>query len=245
MIGDQQSACVGHGLQEFEAKATVGTGTFIMFDTGDKLLRTGSGLLTTVLYTMGNKTVYAIEGAVEAGSRTLNKLNTTFKLFDSIDDIPKILRDVGDSEGVIIVPAFNGLFSPYWDSSARGSILGITDYTQSGHILFAAREVIEVIEKDLGIVVECLRMDGGLSNSDEFLQIQANICGLKVEVPEDKEVTCRGAAVMAAIGAGLYGSIEEALNKQKLSLFESKIESNLRENKLAHWEKAIKRSVQW
>lgn len=211
VIGDQQAACVGHVLKEGEVKNTYGTGGFILMDTGEKIVHSKHGLLTTVLYS-GNQNKmkspqYALEGAIETAGSVLDWLKNNLHLFSDYEMLPVLHKSVENSGGVTFVPAFSGLFSPHWDSSARGLIIGLSHHTNRGHILHAAYEaislrtfeVIQSFENESGIKVGCLKVDGGLTVSQEFLQTQSNVLGknIKLEKQIEKEITIIGAAIVS------------------------------------------------
>lgn len=218
VIGDQQSACMGHILDVGEVKNTYGTGCFILMNTGEKIVQSTHGLLTTVLYKDSKKTLYALEGAIETAGSSIEWLKNNMKLIDSFDDLKTLYHSVEDSGGVVFVPAFSGLFSPHWDNSARGLIIGLTSYTSKGHIVRAifeaiclrTNEVVKCFEKDSGMAVIKLKVDGGMTSNDDFLQIQSDVLQLNVEKQKEKEITIIGSAIVA----GLY-SIWKDTNELK------------------------------
>jgi glycerol kinase len=260
VIGDQQSACLGHLLEQGEVKNTYGTGCFILMNTGNKIAFSEHGLLTTVLYKSSNdeEALYALEGAIETAGSALNWLKNNLKLFTDFDMIPSLFKSVEDSGGVTFVPAFSGLFSPHWDNSARGLLIGLSHHTQQGHILRATfeaislrtYEVIQSFEKESGINVKCLKVDGGMTSSDDFLQTQSNVLGILIEKQKEKEITIIGCAIAAGleknISTPIWNNFSELKNLIHVeTLFESKWSREYFTELHSRWNKAVEKAKNW
>ena len=262
VIGDQQSACMGHLLQKGEVKNTYGTGCFILMNTGEAIAHSKFGLLTTLLY-KGNceelqthKPCFALEGAIETAGSALKWLKDNLKLFNNFEMLPGLFNSVEDNGGVCFVPAFSGLFSPHWDNSASGMLIGLSHHTKQGHIVratyeaisFRTYEVIKSFEKESNIPVECLKVDGGLTASDEFLQTQANVLSISVEKQNEKEITIIGSAVVAGLEKDviLWKSLDELREMIKVeTLFEPVWSKEYFEKLHKQWEKAIEKAKNW
>ena len=255
VLGDQQAACIGHCLFENEVKNTYGTGGFLLMNIENNIYYSSSGLLTTVLYRKkGEKVKYALEGAIEVAGNALTWLKNNMGVFSNYDEISPLFNSVADNGGVIFVPCFSGLFSPYWDNSARATIFGLTNNTSKGHLIratfeavsYRTLEIIKSFEKDTNVKVHTLKVDGGMTVSDEFLQTQSNILNAIVKKRPESEITMLGAAIAAAIGQGIINSIEEAsilLNKgiEFNPIYNE--ENAIKAYKL--WEKAVERARDW
>lgn len=256
IIGDQQAACLGHCLMENEVKNTYGTGGFLLMNIKNNLFFSKTGLLTTVLYKNKTETqaIYALEGAIEVAGNALTWLNENLNLFSDFNELSDLFNSVENNGGVYFVPCFSGLFSPYWDNSAKAALFGLTNNTKKGHILRATfeaislrtLEIIECFEKETNLKVSLLKVDGGLTNSDEFLQTQANILKGTVKTMNEKEITSLGAAICGGIGSGLYESIHDVskLIKEGKS-YHPKWSSKEHDLCLKYWKKAIERSRNW
>jgi glycerol kinase len=212
-LGDQQAALVGQRcFKKGQAKNTYGTGCFLLFNTGDSPVVSNHGMLTTVGYQLGfkEKPCYALEGSIAIAGAAVKWLRDNLGLIKESSEISTLAESVQNTAGVHFVPAFNGLFAPYWRDDARGIITGLTQYTTKAHIAravleavsFQTREIVEAMSKDSGITLKSLRVDGGMTVSDILLKIQAEILGIDVLRPEMRETTAFGAAFAAAIGIG-------------------------------------------
>jgi len=258
VIGDQQSSCIGHLLDIGEVKNTYGTGSFILMNTGTKIVQSKFGLLTTVLYKNSEDTesLFALEGAIESAGSVIDWLKNNINFIDDYKRLPALYESVEDSGGVTFVPAFSGLFSPHWDSTARGLIIGLTTSTKQGHILRAAYEAIslrtyEIIQsffKESGIEIKKLKVDGGLANSTDFVQTQCNILDFVVEKPKEYEITIVGSAIVA----GLEKSIaiwKDFAELRKISHVESSFEPKWtqehRKDVIKRWVKAVEKAKNW
>ena len=248
ILGDQQASLVGtHCNQQNTAKITYGTGCFLLYNTGDKPVFSNKGLITTVAYKMGKKakTFYALEGSVATCGYAVQWLN---EIIGKTESVPELAASVTSSGGVYFVPAFSGLFCPYWKPDARGCFLGLTGYSSKGHlaravlegIAFQAMDVLEVIESPLSEV----RVDGGLSRSDLLIQFQADLLEINVKRAANVEATSRGAAMAAAYGMGLHGA-GLVHKEEEGNVFKPKMSQNERERRKKMWKKAIERSMDW
>ncbi|RNF12039.1 putative glycerol kinase, glycosomal [Trypanosoma rangeli] len=220
-IGDQQGALLGNMcFKQGETKNTYGTGCFVLMNVGEKVHFSNHGLLSTVAYQLGNKSslTYALEGSIAGAGSTLEWFKANMQLVGDISDCEKLARTVPDTQGVMFVPAFSGFLAPNWDASARGTILGMTLKTTRAHLLRAALlsivlqvfDVLEALEKDTGVKVEFLRVDGGLTANHLLMEMQSDILGIELRLPMMAETTALGAALCAGLAAGVWKSLEEA-----------------------------------
>ena len=250
VAGDQQAALVGQACFEAgEVKSTYGTGGFLVLNTGDKLIASKARLLGTIAYQMGGKRTYALEGSILSAGSTIQWLRDELKIIRDGAHAGELAKSVPDTAGVHLVPAFVGLGAPHWDSSARGAILGLQRGTTIAHIARAAlesaafqtAELLEAMAKD-GVAPKLLRVDGGMARNDWFLQFMADVLGVEVVRPKNTETTALGAAILAAVGAGEYGSLKEAASIWKLDRkFEPKMAQDERASRMAGWREAVGR----
>jgi glycerol kinase len=254
VIGDQQSACIGHSLQIHQVKNTYGTGGFLLMNTGEEKIYSKHGLLTTLLYKeKGKNAQYALEGSIEAAGNTLTWLKENLNLFKDYSELKNLFLSVEDSGDVYFVPSFSGIYSPYWSQSARGSIQGLTMNSTKGNIVRAAYEgvayrtldIINCFETDTDVKIHVLKVDGGMTNSEEFLQTQANIANRTVSVKNEKEITLIGSAVAAGIGSKLFDLKTVSEITSNYSSYNSKIDEQLQEKKYKKWKMAVERSLNW
>jgi glycerol kinase len=250
-IGDQQSAAIGHGcFQKGDCKTTYGTGGFLLMNTGNDAIFSNSGLITTVGYQFKNAPpVFALEGSVAVCGSGINWLQTNLQIIASPKHIDAIAGKVEDSGGVYFVPAFTGLFAPYWDSNVRATILGMTLYTNASHVVrallegisFQTTEVILAMEKDSDIAVKHLRVDGGVTKSEILLQTQSNILGITIERPIFPELTAKGAAICAGIGFGIWKDpYEIPFHVEHSHIVTPKIDKERVAKQMDKWKKAVK-----
>ncbi|KAG0775502.1 hypothetical protein G6F62_011756 [Rhizopus arrhizus] len=255
-LGDQQSALVGQKCFEVgEAKSTFGTGCFMLFNTGEKPVESKNGLLTTVAYQFGEVTCYALEGSVAVAGSSINWLRDNMGLIADTTELNELASKVQDTAGVYFVTAFAGLFAPYWRSDARGTICGITHFTKLEHICratleavcYQSRAILEAMNSDSKTPLRTLKVDGGMSNSDLCMQIQADILGIQVDRPQMRETTALGAAIAAGFATGVWKSFDELsnINKDGRVIFESKITKEKRQKMCHGWDQAVKRSFGW
>ncbi|MEI6338379.1 MAG: glycerol kinase GlpK [Verrucomicrobiota bacterium] len=255
-VGDQQSAlfgqlCTTPGL----VKCTYGTGCFLLMFTGTDLTPSNNRLLSTVAWKIGDAPLqYALEGSVFVGGAAIQWLRDGLKIIRTAPEVNELAGSVPDSGGVFLIPAFTGLGAPYWDSTARGTILGITRGTTAGHIARATLEgiawqvtdLLAAMEKDSGRRLTTLRVDGGASASDLLMHMQSDSLGVKVERPKNLETTALGAAMLAGLGAGLWKDADELAHIREVDrLFRPTTTKKDRSARLKQWRKAVKRAKNW
>ncbi len=256
VLGDQQAALVGQTcFQPGQLKNTYGTGCFLVMNTGEKKVMSRHGLLTTLAYQMdGQPAVYALEGSIAITGALVQWVRDNLGMIRCSEEIESLARSVDDNGGVYIVPAFSGLYAPYWKDTARGVITGLTRYANKGHIAravleataFQTREVVEAMEADSGIVLEQLRTDGGMVNNNLLMQFQADLLGRKVIRPAMKETTALGAAYAAGLACGFYKDMTDLVANWSVDqTWEPQIESADRERLFKQWKKAVTRSFDW
>lgn len=253
--GDQQAALFGQGCFEAgQAKNTYGTGCFTLMNVGDKVVRSRAGLVTSVAWSVGGKTTYALEGSVFNGGSTIQWLRDELELIPSAPECDRLAETVADSGGVVMVPAFTGLGAPYWDMYARGAILGITRGTKRAHIARAVLESIAyqvtdlmlAMRQDAGCDITTLRVDGGASVSDLLLQMQSDLLRISVDRPTMVETTAFGAAALAGLSCGMWSSLEElqALRRSQRVFTPIRMQADCdREYRL--WKRAVSRAADW
>ncbi len=255
-LGDQQAALVGQACFKLgQAKNTYGTGCFMLMNTGEKAVQSNFGLLTTLAYKFGTQPAhYALEGSIAITGALVQWLRDNLGLIETSSDVETLARTVNDNGGVYFVPAFSGLYAPYWKDSARGVIAGLTRYVNRGHIARAAleatafqvREVVEAMAKDSGIAIDFLRADGGMVMNDLLMQFQSDILNKPVVRPMVKETTALGASYAAGLAVGFFKDTDElAANWAVDQRWEPKMESKSREQLYHFWKKAVTRSFDW
>ena len=255
IAGDQQAALFGQGcFSKGEAKNTYGTGCFLLMNTGDTICRSKNGLLTTIAISLNGKVEYALEGSVFVGGAVIQWVRDGLRMIQESRDAEYYAQKVPDNGGIYIVPAFTGLGAPYWDMYARGAIVGITRGTTQNHIIRAAEESIAyqsadlmgAMEKDTGIKIKTLKVDGGASRDQFLMQFQADILDKVVQRPAIRETTALGAAYLAGLATGVWKSREEITHLWSCNqLFEPKMGETQREELLEGWHKAVGRSQDW
>ncbi|KAF5096360.1 hypothetical protein D0Z03_001632 [Geotrichum reessii] len=257
-LGDQSAALVGQlGFRPGEAKNTYGTGCFLLYNTGEEPVISKNGLLTTIGFKLGKdaKPMYALEGSIAVAGSVIKWLRDNIGLIKTSEEIGELAAKVDDSAGVVFVTALSGLFAPYWRDDVRGTILGLTQYTRKEHLCRAALEavcfqskaILDAMEKDSGKPFKALKVDGGITNSDVAMQIQADLLGIPVERPEMRETTALGAAIAAGFAVGVWKTFDELLeiNKENKSVFKSQYSDERREREMKLWNKAVKKSFGW
>lgn len=255
-LGDQQAALFGQTCFDAgDAKNTYGTGCFMLLNTGGQLIPSQYGLLTTAGYKIGEQTaVYALEGSIAIAGALVQWLRDNLKLIDSSNDIEPLARTVADNGGVYFVPAFSGLFAPYWRSDARGVIAGLTRFANRGHIAratleataFQTREVLEAMEKDSGIAMKILKVDGGMVANNLLMQFQADQLGVPVVRPKVSETTSLGAAYAAGLTLGFWNSLDDLReNWQRGAEWQPKMERTKADSLYSEWKKAVTRTFHW
>ena len=255
IAGDQHAATFGQCcFEEGSAKNTYGTGCFILMNTGEKPIKSESGLLTTVCWQLGDKVTYALEGSAFNAGSAIKWLRDELHIIESAQQADRFAEEVDNSYGLSFVPAFTGLGAPYWDMYARGVLLGITRGTSNKHIARAVLESIalqchdlfKAMEKDSGIELTEIKVDGGVSNSRFVMQLQADLLGHNVIRPDFVETTALGAAYFAGIGAGVWKNLDELRAVWKLGkTFTPAISKEDAERQIALWHRAVERSRGW
>lgn len=256
VAGDQQSALFGQGcFEKGEAKNTYGTGCFLLMNTGEEIPQSKNGLLTTVSATLqGEPAQYALEGSVFVGGAVIQWLRDEMRFFAESKDAEYYAQKVSDTGGVYIVPAFTGIGAPYWDMYARGAIFGITRGTKREHIIRASQEsiayqsadLVRAMEKDTGLTLKRLKVDGGASRDAFLMQFQADILGAEVVKPVSHETTALGVAFLAGLTVGLWKDRAQIKALQSLACtYAPKMSETEREDKLRKWHKAVERSLGW
>ena len=255
VAGDQQAALFGQCCFEAgEVKNTYGTGGFLLMNTGERAVSSSQGLLTSVGWQINQRTSYVLEGSVFVCGAVMQWLRDGLGLFRHASESEEMAQAVADTAGVYLVPAFVGLGAPYWDSYARGGIQGITRATNRNHIVRAALEsmayqtadVLQLMRRECGAPIASLRVDGGASANNFLLQFQADILDLPIVRPQCIETTALGAANLAALGAGIFGDLEEIRAAwQQNRAFEPSMDASMREEKLTGWHNAVSRSLGW
>ena len=256
ILGDQQAALVGQTcFQPGEAKNTYGTGCFLLMNTGPKIVHSRCGLLTTVAFKFRNQPAhYALEGSVAVTGAVVQWLRDNFGLIASSPEIEQLAETVADNGGVYFVPAFSGLYAPYWKHTARGVIAGLTRYSNKGHLARAAleatafqtREVVDSMEQDAGVSLKVLRSDGGMIENNLLMQFQADILDREVVRPVVKETTALGAAYAAGLAVGFYNSLEDLRARWRPDhVWTPNMDSARREKMFGFWKKAVTRSFDW
>ena len=256
ILGDQQAALFGQACyNQGEAKNTYGTGCFMLLNIGETPVRSKNGLLTTVAYGLEEgRATYALEGSIAITGAAVQWLRDNLRLFDDAPDSEWFAGKVEDSGGIYFVPAFSGLYAPYWDMSARGAILGLTRYIAKEHIIratlesicYQTRDVQEAMDADSGIPLTALKVDGGAVRNNLLMQLQADILGVPVVRPVVSETTALGAAYAAGLAAGIWKNLDELRTHWKIDReFTASLPAEKREEMYAGWKKAIEKSRGW
>ena len=255
-LGDQQAATVGQAaLSPGEAKNTYGTGCFMIMNTGTEIVPSKNGLLTTLCYKFGDKpAIYALEGSIAITGALVQWLRDNLNFFDYSPHIEDYAKSVEDNGGVYFVPAFSGLFAPYWKSDARGAIVGLTRYVNKGHIARAAleatayqtREVLDAMNADSGVELTALKVDGGMVYNNTLMQFQADVLGVPVIRPQVAETTALGAAYAAGLAVGFWTSEDDIrANWAMDKTWEPDATSKAATENYRMWKKAVTRTFDW
>ena len=255
-LGDQQAAIFGQTCYSVgEAKNTYGTGNFMLLNTGTKPVQSKNGLLTTLGYKIGSQpAVYCLEGSIAITGALVQWMRDNLGLIKTSADIETLAKTVDDNGGAYFVPAFSGLFAPYWKSDARGVIAGLTRYVTKGHIARAVleatawqtREVLDAMNADSGVALTALKVDGGMVFNELLMQFQADVLGVPVIRPKVAETTALGAAYAAGLAVGFWKEVEELRkNWQVDRTWEPKMDATERENQYKLWKKAVTRTFDW
>ena len=255
MAGDQQAALFGQRCVEpGVVKNTYGTGCFMLMHTGDRPVPSRHKLLTTAVCQTDSRREYALEGSVFVAGAAVQWLRDGLGIIKSSGEVEQLAASVADNGGVYLVPAFTGVGSPHWDPYARGAILGLTRGSSAGHIAratlesiaFQTAEVLHAMEKDSGIALAELRVDGGAARNDMLMQFQADLLGVPVLRPSVTETTALGAAYLAGLAAGLWKDMQDiAAPSQAERQFEPEMDRSLAQALMADWRRAIERAKRW
>ncbi|MCX6100247.1 MAG: glycerol kinase GlpK, partial [Candidatus Bipolaricaulota bacterium] len=255
-LGDQQAALFGQTCYSpGEAKNTYGTGCFMLLNTGKKPVISKNGLLTTLGYKSGSQpAVYALEGSIAIAGALVQWLRDNLGMIEKSSDVETLAGSVEDNGGIYFVPAFSGLFAPYWRSDARGAILGMTRYANKGHIAravleataYQTREVLDAMEKDSGVKLTALKVDGGMVFNELLMQFQADILNVPVIRPKVAETTALGAAYAAGLAVGFWKDYDELrLNWGKDTEWKPSMPAERRNILYTGWKKAVTRTFDW
>ena len=255
-LGDQQAALFGQTcFSAGEAKNTYGTGCFMLLNTGTKVVPSKSGLLTTLAYKIGDQPAqYALEGSIAITGALVQWLRDNLGMINSSGEIEALAASVENNGGVYFVPAFSGLFAPYWRSDARGVIAGLTRYVTKGHIgravleatAWQTREVLDAMNADSGVALTALKVDGGMVHNELLMQFQADVLGVPVIRPVVAETTSLGAAYAAGLAVGFWAAVEDLrANWAKDKEWRPKMDATEREKELRLWKKAVTRTFDW
>ncbi|MEU7895779.1 glycerol kinase GlpK [Nonomuraea sp. NPDC049152] len=255
-LGDQQAATVGQVcFSPGEAKNTYGTGNFLLLNTGHEPVRSNNGLLTTVCYQLGDeKPVYALEGSIAVTGSAVQWLRDQLGIISGAAQSESLAAQVDDNGGVYFVPAFSGLFAPYWRSDARGAIVGLSRFNNNAHvaratlesICYQSRDVVEAMRQDSGVALDVLRVDGGVTANNLCMQMQADILGVPVSKPVVSETTALGAAYAAGLAVGFWKSTDELRsNWNEAQRWYPDWSESQRSSGYASWKKAVSRTLDW
>ncbi|KAG2212695.1 hypothetical protein INT47_000672 [Mucor saturninus] len=257
-LGDQQAALLGQKcFDKGEAKCTFGTGAFMLFNTGTKPVTSSHGLITTIAFKLGENepATYALEGSMAVAGSSLRWLRDNLRLINSMEEVSDLAEHVADTGGVYFVTAFSGLFAPYWRDDARGTMIGLTSYTNKYHLAratlesmsFQARAILEAMNQDASTPLKVLKVDGGVSNSNIAMQIQADLLGINVERPSMRETTAFGTAIAAGLAVGVWKSVHEldGVNVKGITTFVPNLIESEREDRYNVWKKAVESSLHW
>ncbi|WP_104199629.1 glycerol kinase GlpK [Cryobacterium sp. Y29] len=256
ILGDQQAATFGQAaFDQGEAKNTYGTGNFLIFNTGTEIIHSKNGLLTTVGYKLGDAPVhYALEGSIAVTGSLVQWMRDQLGIIKDASEIEDLAKTVSDNGGAYFVPAFSGLFAPYWRSDARGALVGLTRYVNKGHIARAAleaiayqtREVLDAVNADSGVPLTELKVDGGATVNDLLMQFQADIIGVPVVRPVVAETTALGAAYAAGLAVGFWSGLDDLRsNWQEDARWEPSMDPEEAARLLRNWKKAVTKTLDW
>ncbi|KLJ07853.1 glycerol kinase [Blastomyces silverae] len=255
-LGDQSAALVGQkAFTPGLAKNTYGTGCFLLYNIGETPVISKHGLLTTVAFDFNGKVMYALEGSIAVGGSSVKFLVNNFGFIDNSSDISALAETVEDNGGLVFVTAFSGLFAPYWMDDARGTMFGITTFTNRGHVAratleatcFQTKAILDAMEKDSGQKLTELAVDGGMCNSDLTMQTQSDIISIPVHRPAMRETTALGAAIAAGLAVGVWEGLEElrTVNTDGRTVFTPAISKEEAASKFSRWEKAVQMCKGW
>lgn len=256
ILGDQQAAMVGQVcFERGESKTTYGTGNFALVNTGTEIVRSQNGLLTTVCYKFGDAPArYALEGSVAVTGSAIQWLRDQLQIIEKAADVETLAQSVGDNGGVYFVPAFSGLFAPYWRNDARGVVVGLTRAATKAHLARAAleaicyqtRDVIDAMAADGGLKLKEMRVDGGITANNLCMQMQADVMQIEITRPLVAETTALGAAYAAGLAVGFWSSTEELTSQwQQSRRWKPDSASKLATTGYVNWKRAIERTLNW
>jgi glycerol kinase len=256
ILGDQQAALVGQTCFEpGQAKNTYGTGCFLLMNTGNRIVSSSAGLVTTVAYQFGDEPVcYALEGSIAITGALIQWLRDSLRIISSSAEVEALAGEVPDNGGVYFVPAFSGLYAPHWNARARGAVMGLTRFATREHIsraaleatAFQTREVLESMRHDARVAIRELRVDGGMVVNELLMQLQADIMDIEVIRPRVAETTALGAAYAAGLAVGYWHDRAELVNNWKIDKrWTSSIPGERREDLCRSWQKAVERTLNW
>jgi len=256
ILGDQQAATFGQACLEVgTAKNTYGTGNFMLLNTGTEQVPSENGLLTTVCYKIGDDAaIYALEGSIAVTGSLVQWLRDNLGIISSAPEIEELAKTVDDNGGAYFVPAFSGLFAPYWRSDARGALVGLTRYVNKGHIAravleataFQTREVLDAMNADSGVPLKELKVDGGMVANEALMQFQADILDVDVVRPKVAETTALGAAYAAGLAVGFWESEDDIRNNWgEDKRWSPNMDSDDRERQYRNWKKAVTKTFDW
>jgi glycerol kinase len=254
-LGDQQAATFGQTcFSPGEAKNTYGTGNFLLLNTGNEAVQSKSGLITTVGYKIGDQApVYCLEGSIAITGALVQWLRDNLKMIKAAPEVEDLAKSVDDNGGCYVVPAFSGLFAPYWKSNARGVVAGLTRYVNAGHIAratleataYQSREVVEAMDADSGVKLESLKVDGGMVANELLMQFQADLLGVPVARPTTQETTALGAAYLAGLAERMWPSREDLAGRWRLDREFEPGDVRQAEQRYQRWKQAAERSLSW
>jgi glycerol kinase len=256
ILGDQQAATFGQVCYEVgTAKNTYGTGNFMLLNTGEEQVASENGLLTTVCYKIGDqKAIYALEGSIAITGALVQWFRDNLGIIGSAEEIETLAATVDDNGGAYFVPAFSGLFAPYWRADARGALVGLTRYVNKGHLAravleataFQTREVLDAMNADSGVDLTELKVDGGMVQNETLMQFQADILDVPVVRPKVAETTALGAAYAAGLAVGYWNGLDDLrANWAEDKRWESQMDSDERERTYRNWKKAVTKTFDW
>jgi glycerol kinase len=256
ILGDQHAALVGQTCYSTgEAKNTYGTGCFMLLNTGERPIVSQHGLLTTLGYKFGDApAIYALEGSIAIAGALIQWLRDNLGLIEQSADVEKLAATVADNGGIYFVPAFSGLYAPYWRNDARGAIVGMTRYVNRGHIARAAleatayqtREVLDAMEQDSGVRLTALKVDGGMVHNTTLMQFQSDILGVPVVRPLVAETTALGAAYAAGLATGFWSGLDELRRNWGIgATWSPQMDGETRQRLFLGWKKAVTRTFDW
>jgi len=255
-LGDQQAALFGQTCFSVgEAKNTYGTGNFLLLNTGNEPVQSKSGLITGLGYKIGDQpAVYMLEGSIAITGALVQWLRDNLKMIQAAPEVEDLAKSVDDNGGVYFVPAFSGLFAPYWRSDARGVIAGLTRYVNAGHIARAvleatawqSKEVVDAMNQDSGVELSSLKVDGGMVHNELLMQFQADVLGVPVIRPTVAETTSLGAAYAAGLAVGFWSEVEDLrANWGKDKEWQPQMDPDERDKEYGLWKKAVTRTFDW